>query len=859
MFDSGFNFSFPLSDLNYVDPSVFNPSLPDLSIDTSVTFEVYDPLQYDLNYDFTNIDLLDYSNSSEPSFNLDTYDFSDPEINTTVLSFTPTQIDFSPSKFDFISLSIDSNSITFQFEPSKFEPISAKFDFLSEIDSTDIKLAFEEYNFDFDSKFSFDTDAVTIGTTGNNTITFNYDPDSFNFEAANLFKANANLFDYKFLDNDISLINKEIPFVEYNASDYRALEYAFEGDEVFDPEYYLATNVIPDGQNPFTDYMENGYKAGRDPHALFDVDYYLLTNPGFKITGIEPFSQYMTEGFKQQRNPHALFNGSYYYQQNTDVADAGMNPLLHYVLFGDSEYHENRDPNAVFDSSYYNQMNPHVAESDMSALEHYWLFGWRESLPENPQGNPNRNPNPFMSSRDYFEFHDDVRVASYTLPSANPVQHLIEFGIIEGRATHKMLNSNNKIAKFTQLITPDSDPQKISNLQKNMKDDGYELKLTNGNFEINQVALYEEGWDPVGKAFEKALEAAGAAFFVISYSVYQAGVVFREYVDNWDWEPIVDQGFGGFTDSSDTFGFGYNIIPLEGSGTNVTSISYGDPSLAELLLPFPGQTESEIAVEIFTTPKIDGVEDFTIFPEEGIFLPSPTGFPKGNETLEALLNDGLFLGGTESPEGAFVLASKRDGDYIAYNPKILGNSLNSDWNNTIAAKGELEIDLENSGTLFDREIIIPARTPNAVRDKSRLSREQTRGLLIDPNGNTIQLKSVRSKQGDVRSPATIQTETEILAKTGTISNAIRDSFNHVEGNAASIVRQLNLPSATVVINHETGPCFRCVEALPQILNPGQTLEVIHTPDGGKILFVDLFRGGQTFDVNTDRSRLPIDF
>lgn len=47
--------------------------------------------------------------------------------------------------------------------------------------------------------------------------------------------------------------------------------------------------------------------------------------------------------------------------------------------------------------------------------------------------------------------------------------------------------------------------------------------------------------------------------------------------------------------------------------------------------------------------------------------------------------------------------------------------------------------------------------------------------------------------------------------------------------------------------------------LPQILNPGQTLEVIHTPDGGKTLFVDIFEGGKTFDVNTDRSRLPIDF
>ena len=619
---------------------------------------------------------IDYDLDSSNSYDLDTYDFKDPEINTTILSFTPTQIDFSPSKFDFISLSIDSDSISFEFDPSEFKQISAQFDFLSELDSTDIELAFEEYNFDFDSKFSFDADAVTIGTTGNNTITFNYDPDSFNFEAANLFKANANLFDYKFLDSDISLINEEIPFFEYNASDYRALEYAFVGDEVFDPEYYLATNEIPDGQNPFTDYMENGYKAGRDPHALFDVDYYLLANPGFKITGIDPFSQYMTEGFKQQRNPHALFNGSYYYQQNTDVADAGMNPLLHYILFGDSEYHENRDPNAAFDSSYYNQMNPHVAKSEMSALEHYWLFGWRESLPENPQGNPNRNPNPFMSSRDYFELHDDVRVASYTLPSANPVQHLIEFGIIEGRATHR-IQQYDSIAKFTKTVKPDSDPQEISNLQKGLEKDGYKLKLNNGSFEISQATSIDEGTDILKPIKDKFKEAAGLA---LGYVIYQGVNIFQSTVDGvvtigegivdgakeLTWEIILEDGLalGG-----ESLAFsGYTVLPLQTRETDELSISYGNPSLGELLLPFPGQPESDIAVEIFTTPKIDGVEDFTIFPEKGIFLPSPTGFPSGDPILEEILNDGLFLGGTESPEGAYVLASNRDGSYTAYDP-----------------------------------------------------------------------------------------------------------------------------------------------------------------------------------------------
>ena len=93
------------------------------------------------------------------------------------------------------------------------------------------------------------------------------------------------------------------------------------------------------------------------------------------------------------------------------------------------------------------------------------------------------------------------------------------------------------------------------------------------------------------------------------------------------------------------------------------------------------------------------------------------------------------------------------------------------------------------------------------------------------------------------------------------SNAdeLRRSFQDVEGNAASIMRQFDLPSGTVVINNEAGPCFNCVDALPKILNPGQILEVIWSPDGGNTFFVDVFRGGKPFNLQTDRQRLPLDF
>ncbi|MBE9047002.1 DUF4347 domain-containing protein [Pleurocapsales cyanobacterium LEGE 10410] len=776
LFYSGSSFDFALPD-TFIDPSFYIPSA-DLSFDNSITIDPYTP-PLDFSFDYLNLDVLD------PSININTYDLSDPIINTDITNFTPTQIDFNSTDFDYSSLSIAANTISFGFEPTEFNSLTANFEFLSAINSPDaVGFAFEDYKFDYDSRFSFDADSVTIGS---DTITFEYDPNSLDFSSADLFRANTDLFDYKFLDSEVSLIEGEIPFAEFNASDYRALEYAFVGDELFDPEYYLAQNIIPEGMNPFTHYIENGYPAGLDPNALFDVSYYLDTNPDVAISGIDP-------------------------------------------------------------------------------LQHYAQFGWKTGL----------DPSQFFDTSYYLELYDDVRIESYQSPGANPLQHYREFGLAEGRVTHELFEAEN-IAKFTRVITPESDPQEITNLQKGLEKDGYNLSVKDdGSFEISQITFIDDdGKLNLLKPIEDAVKgAAGAVIGGIAYTVYKGGSAIIDAtsatidaIKDLTWEFVFDNGF---TYASDALTIsGYTAIPSKASfitpdtpSANVFSISYGDASLADILsgtLPFPGQTESQIAVEIFRPEAGDLVEDFTIFPKPGIFLPSPTGFPKGDETLEALLNGGLFLGGEDAPEGAYVLASDRDGNTIGYNPKLLGNSLNSDWNSTIGLKGELEIDLENSGTLVDREITIPGRTPNVVSDRLGLPREQTRGLFIDPNGNTIQLKSVRKDLGDFRSPATIQTEREIQAKTGTISNAMNRSFSDVEGNAASIVRQLNLSGGTVVINNEGGPCFNCIKAIPDILNPGQILEVIYTPDGGRTLFVDIFRGGKTFNVQTDRQRIPLDF
>lgn len=479
-------------------------------------------------------------------------------------------------------MSIDDNSISFQFDPAKFNSISSQLDLLSQLnDSGELQLAFEDYNFNFNSLFSFESNQVTIGTTGSNTIEFEYDPASFNFTGAELFQTNANLFDYKFLDSEISLVDGEIPFVEYNASDYRALEYAFTGDELFDPQYYLASNVIPDDMNPFTDYMENGYRAGRNPSALFNVSYYLSHNPDVRIAGVDPLGHYARFGYAEDhenRNPSAVFNNAYYNQNNPDVVDAKMPSLLHYILFGDGEDLDSRDPNPAFDNSYYNQMNPDVAQSDMTALEHYMLFGWKESRPDHPNYNPNRNPSVFLNSTDYFILNNDVLTVSYEYDSANPLQHLLEFGFAEKRLTHRMFESEN-IAKITKVVTPDSDPQEISHLKQSLKQDGYNLTAEDNKiFKISGAGIFTDE-DGSFNLFEPIEDAAGALFVgAVAYTVYKGGTIIRGIADgisSLTWQDV----FEGFTNAGDALTIsGYTALPIGKETTDTLSISYNDIS-----------------------------------------------------------------------------------------------------------------------------------------------------------------------------------------------------------------------------------------------------------------------------------------
>ena len=80
-------------------------------------------------------------------------------------------------------------------------------------------------------------------------------------------------------------------------------------------------------------------------------------------------------GWREGRNPHALFDVNGYRATYADVAAADVNPLDHYNLFG---WHEGRDPSVGFDTTSYLAAYPDVAAAHVNPLTHFLQFGIHE-------------------------------------------------------------------------------------------------------------------------------------------------------------------------------------------------------------------------------------------------------------------------------------------------------------------------------------------------------------------------------------------------------------------------------------------------------------------------------------------------
>ena len=174
--------------------------------------------------------------------------------------------------------------------------------------------------------------------------------------------------------------------------------------------------VRESGANPLLHFVRHGAMAGRDPHPLFSVRYYLAAVPDIQATGLDPLSHYMTVGSQKGLTPHPLFDPAFYLDQHADVRAPGINPLVHFVEHG---AREGRSPHPLFDAKFYLKgMRRDTPRVSVNPLRHYLEAGLRESA------------RPASAVREQLLSRAGCGVKHLDI---TPLQHFVESGVHEGR------------------------------------------------------------------------------------------------------------------------------------------------------------------------------------------------------------------------------------------------------------------------------------------------------------------------------------------------------------------------------------------------------------------------------------------
>ncbi len=239
-------------------------------------------------------------------------------------------------------------------------------------------------------------------------------------------------------------------------------------DLSLDPAYYAAHDPsLASGADAAADYHTVGWKAGLNPNAWFDTNYYLTVNPDVRYAGIDPLWHYENWGWREGRDPSLLFSDAKYLAANPDVAASGTDPLLQYVQHGQAQgratylsgdaitssplvqaayydkqlgatlipagpgaeqqaaasydgigWRELLNPNPWFNTAYYIRQNPEVIASGMDPLLHYDLYGWKEGL----------DPSAQFSTNKYLAAYSDVKASGM-----DPLLHFVSTGEAQGR------------------------------------------------------------------------------------------------------------------------------------------------------------------------------------------------------------------------------------------------------------------------------------------------------------------------------------------------------------------------------------------------------------------------------------------
>jgi hypothetical protein len=165
-------------------------------------------------------------------------------------------------------------------------------------------------------------------------------------------------------------------------------------------------------------YVAAGARLGLAPHPLFDVAWYLDTNPDCLVSGLSPLGHFILRGDAAGASICPVFDPEWYRGQDQSLASQRDGLFLHFLQTGAAK---GLSPHPAFDPAYYRRQRPDIANSQTNPLTHFLEVG----------GKDGDSPNPFFDLAFYA-----ASVPELAQTGMNALVHFLTRGAAEGRAPH---------------------------------------------------------------------------------------------------------------------------------------------------------------------------------------------------------------------------------------------------------------------------------------------------------------------------------------------------------------------------------------------------------------------------------------
>ena len=225
---------------------------------------------------------------------------------------------------------------------------------------------------------------------------------------------------------------------------------------LFDSNWYRSTYALADGVIPFVHYIEEGWRKGYRPHPTFWSEWYIKQNK--EIWG-DPLHHYLTEGWRRELLPNPIFDPEWYRTVVRSAAESDGDMLTDYLMRDGSEF---ASPHPLFNASYYSEKCFNLGEPIPSgtlplthflmtggAIDPHPLFESEYYLSQGATVNEKiplidfitseesyRDPHPFFSSSHYLDMRQDVRELGL-----NPLLHYLRSGSREPCQPHPLFDN----------------------------------------------------------------------------------------------------------------------------------------------------------------------------------------------------------------------------------------------------------------------------------------------------------------------------------------------------------------------------------------------------------------------------------